>query len=394
VTKLHTILVVDAHAMGSLACIRSLGRAGHQIIATSEHYNAIGFGSRYADACLMQPPYSPAAPFAAWLDRVIEQQSIDCIIPTEGLLLAVRPWLRHYQHLMPIPQNQDGMYRAFSKFDLFSSFLAPGLNAGLGSHLPPTALVTPSATSLGALENHMGPYYVKVDGCYATNGAEGLVMQFPSLEKIASVIPEQLRHYSRFVVQSHVTGQGVGVFFLRWNGNIKARFMHRRLHEVPWEGGTSSLRSVWWHENIYQDALKRIEYLNWDGVSMLEYRWDPSTDVFYLMELNARFWGSLHLALHAGVDFPKLLVSAWGNETFPIPEAKMGVSCRLTFPKEVEYVISRMRSPNLSLREKAWSLLEFGMLSLDPRVKSDLLFPGDNQLYWRSISGTVKKLLS
>jgi hypothetical protein len=79
---------------------------------------------------------------------------------------------------------------------------------------------------------------------------------------------------------------------------------------------------------------------------------------------------------------------------FPIPEPKMGVNCRLTFPKEVEYVISRVRSPNLGLWEKIWSVLEFGMLSLDPRVKADLLFPGDKKLYWRSISATVKKLLS
>lgn len=393
-TKLHTILVVDANAMGSLACIRSLGRAGHQIIATSECNRAIGFGSRYADVCLMQPPYRPAVPFIAWLDRIIEQNSIDCIVPTEGLLLAIRPWLKRYQRLMPIPQGQDELYRAFSKFDVFSSFLAPGVDARLGFHLPPTALITPSTTSFGALENHAGPYYVKADACYARNGAESLVMRLPTLEKVASVIPEQLGQYSCFVVQSHVKGQGVGVFFLRWKGNIKARFMHHRLHEVPWEGGVSSLRSAWWHENIYQDALKRIEHLNWDGVSMFEYRWDPVTDEFFLMELNARFWGSLHLAIHAGVDFPKLLVSAWDNETFPAPEARMGVRCRLTFPKEVEYVISRMKSPNLSLWEKTWSLLEFGALSLDPRVKSDMLFPGDNQLYWRSISDTVKKLLS
>ena len=392
--KLHTILVADANAMGSLACIRSLGRAGHRIIATSAFPKAIGFGSRYADACLLQPPYSPPAPFVEWLDRVIEQNAIDCIIPTEGLLLAIRPWVERYQRLMPIPQSHDEMYRAFSKFDLFSAFLAPDVDARLSSNLPPTALITSSTTSLDTLENHAGPYYLKADACYAKNEADSMVMQLPTLDRAASVVPEQLQQYSRFIVQSHVKGRGVGVFFLRWQGNIKARFMHHRLHEVPWEGGVSSLRSSWWHENIYQDALARVNHLDWDGVSMFEYRWDPSTDEFFLMELNARFWGSLHLAIHAGVDFPKLLVSAWNNEMFPTPEARTGVRCRLTFPKEVEYVISRMKSPNLSLLEKTWTLLEFAMLSLDPRVKSDMLFPDDNQLYWRSISDTVRKLLS
>lgn len=392
--KLHTILVADANAIGSLACIRSLGRAGHRIIATSVFPKAIGFGSQYANTCLIQPPYSPAATFVEWLDHVIEQNAIDCIIPTEGLLLAIRPWVERYQRLMPIPQSQDEMYRAFSKYDLFSSFLAPGAEAKLGSHLPPTALITPSATSLDALKNHPGPYYLKGDACYAKKGADSLVMRLSTLEKVASTVPKQLRQYSRFLVQSHVKGQGVGVFFLRWKGNIMARFMHYRLHEVPWEGGVSSLRSSWWHEKIYQDALTRVGQLDWNGVSMFEYRWDQSTDQFFLMELNARFWGSLHLPIHAGVDFPKLLVSAWDNETFPPPVARIGIRCRLTFPKEVEYVISRMKSPDLSVWEKTWTLLEFAMLSLDPRIKSDMLFHGDNRLYLRSISDTVRKLLS
>ena len=392
--KLHTILVADANAMGSLACIRSLGRAGYRIIATSASSKAIGFGSRYADTCLLQPPYNPAEPFVEWLDRVIKENAIDCIIPTEGLLLAIRPWVTRYQRLMPIPQSQGAMYRAFSIFDLFSSFLAPDADARLRSNLPPTALITQSATSLDVLENHESPYYLKADACYAKIGADGMVMQLPTLDKVASVVPEQLQRYSRFIVQSHVKGRGVGVFLLRWQGSIKAQFMHHRLHEVPWEGGVSSLRSSWWHENIYQDALARVNHLDWNGVSMFEYRWNPSTDEFFLMELNARFWGSLHLPIHAGVDFPKLLVLAWNNETFPMPQARMGVRCRLTFPKEVEYVISRLKSPKLNAWEKTWTLLEFAMLSLDPSVKSDMLFPGDNQLYWRSISDTVRKLLS
>ena len=54
--------------------------------------------------------------------------------------------------------------------------------------------------------------------------------------------------------------------------------------------------------------LRRI---GWNGVAMLEYRRDPSTGDFRLLELNARFWGSLHLALAAGVDFPRLLLDAW-----------------------------------------------------------------------------------
>ena len=392
--KFQTILVVDANVMGSLACIRSLGRAGHRIIATSESSRAIGFYSRFTDVSLVQPPYSPASSFVEWLDRLIEQYNIDCIIPTEGLLLAIRPWITIYQRLIPIPQGQEEMYRAFSKFDLFSAFLVPYINNRLNLHIPPTALVTPSATMLDTLKSHEGPYYLKADAIYAKNEPASLVSKFFTLADIASVVPEHLKQYSRFIVQSHVKGQGVGVFLLRWQGTVLAKFMHLRLHEVPWDGGVSSLRRSWWHEKIYQDAIARVNFLNWNGVSMFEYRWDSSTDDFFLIELNARFWGSLHLPIYAEVDFPKLLISAWNNELFPTPEARIGVRCRYTFPKEIEYVISRMKASNLGVWEKIWTLLEFIMLSVDPRVKSDMIFPGDSKLYWRSISDTVRKFLS
>jgi hypothetical protein len=35
------------------------------------------------------------------------------------------------------------------------------------------------------------------------------------------------------------------------------------------------------------------------------------------MEVNARFWGSLQLAIDAGIDFPSLLVRCAGGETVP-----------------------------------------------------------------------------
>src|SRR5687768_16850423 len=99
--------------MGPLACIRSLGRAGHRIIATSTFPEAIGFSSRYTDVCLIQPPYTPAETLVKWLDHVIEQHAISCIIPTEGLLLAIRPWAGRYQELLPIPGITDETHRAF-----------------------------------------------------------------------------------------------------------------------------------------------------------------------------------------------------------------------------------------------------------------------------------------
>ncbi len=62
---------------------------------------------------------------------------------------------------------------------------------------------------------------------------------------------------------------------------------------------------------MLEDARLKLEAMDWHGVAMMEYRWDPETDRFYLMEMNARFWAALHLALFSGVNFPLLLADAF-----------------------------------------------------------------------------------
>ncbi len=60
-----------------------------------------------------------------------------------------------------------------------------------------------------------------------------------------------------------------------------------------------------------------LEALDFEGPVMAEFRTD-GVDC-WLIELNARLWGSLQLAVDAGVDFPRLLVGAALGETPSAP---------------------------------------------------------------------------
>ena len=55
-------------------------------------------------------------------------------------------------------------------------------------------------------------------------------------------------------------------------------------------------------------ALGLLREMGLWGVAMVEFRIDERTDQPVLMEVNARLWGSLQLAVDAGVNFPRLLV--------------------------------------------------------------------------------------
>ena len=386
------VLVTEAHTIGSLAVIRSLGRAGYRVIACSPNTEAIGFYSNYCDVACVQPPYDDQQAFFAWLDNLAESEKIGLIIPSEAFLLALRPIFPKWQSILPVPDNADIVYPAFSKFDLFESCA----NAGLIEHLPPFVLVQENDAPIQShhLQSLDEPIFIKVDDVYSRAGNGNQVIKCENIASAVTRIAALRNDYSKVLVQGYVSGIGVGAFLARWEDKPLAEFMHRRIHEVPHTGGASSFRRAWRHEAIMLDARTLTSHLGWNGVGMFEYRWNPATDRFYLMEFNARFWGSLHLALFAGVDFPKLLADAFFMHPNPPVTEYSLIRSRLTFPREVEYVFSCLKDQTLPWSRKLWAILEFAYLGLSPGVYSDLSFPNDRALYWRAMIRSIRRFLS
>ena len=88
-------------------------------------------------------------------------------------------------------------------------------------------------------------------------------------------------------------------------GRAVALFSHRRLRERPPWGGVSVLsESIALCPDARDYAHSLLDDLGWHGVAMVEFKRDARDGVPKLMEINGRFWGSLQLAIDAGVDFP------------------------------------------------------------------------------------------
>jgi predicted ATP-grasp superfamily ATP-dependent carboligase len=114
------------------------------------------------------------------------------------------------------------------------------------------------------------------------------------------------------LVQERVEGEGVGVFVLVWDGVLQAVVGHRRIREKPPSGGVSVMRESTTVEPVLLErSLGLLRDLGWEnGVAMVEYKVDPKSGQTWLMEINGRFWGSLQMAVDAGVDFPPSFFSA------------------------------------------------------------------------------------
>jgi predicted ATP-grasp superfamily ATP-dependent carboligase len=92
------------------------------------------------------------------------------------------------------------------------------------------------------------------------------------------------------------------------------------------------------------DAGRRLlDDLDWRGVAMVEYKRDAVSGRPVFMEVNGRFWGSLQLAIDAGVDFPALLAS-WVADS-PAPRQagyRCGVRLRWWWG-DVDHLYQRLR---------------------------------------------------
>lgn len=161
-------------------------------------------------------------------------------------------------------------------------------------------------------------------------------------------------------MQEFVPGSGAGIFALYNQGKPVTFFAHQRMREKPPGGGVSVLsQSVLPDPQMLAMAKRLLDAGKWHGVAMVEFRVTPDGTP-YLMEINTRFWGSLQLAIDAGVDFPYLLYrSCRGDDTPAVNQYRIGRRLRwLLGDIDSLYLMLRDRR-NFSLRQKLQRLLQF-----------------------------------
>ena len=153
------------------------------------------------------------------------------------------------------------------------------------------------------------------------------------------------------LAQERIEGPGVGVFLCVDEHGLVASFAHRRINEKPPSGGQSVLCESAEVEPIaLEQALSLLRELRWQGVAMVEFKRDLRDGSLRLMEINGRFWGSLQLAIDAGVDFPVLLADiSQGKRPIHPPRYQLGVRSRWLWG-EIDALLAVMTRSRKSLK--------------------------------------------
>ena len=198
------------------------------------------------------------------------------------------------------------------------------------------------------------PLYVKVDECYSLSSEGSAVFSLSSFDEATTILRRVMPNFAKVLVEGYIPGRGVGVFFLLWDGQLIAEFMHLRLHEGSPHRWGFLLSQKLVAPGYSRRCAGQVESMNWQGVAMMEYRWNPATDQFSFIQMWT-FWGSL-ICSFAAVDFPRMLVDAFlGSPGLHTKTPFSHVRCRYTFPGEVRYVRSRLKDRRLSWHAKLTS---------------------------------------
>ena len=304
--KLLKILVLGNDSQSFLTVVRSLGRAGHEIHVAWHVESSAAVSSRYIVAKHKLAPYrADDSSWPAEFQGLLSTNQIDLVVPCHDSVIlplqAVQGKLAVSARLYTLPQE---IYQVVnSKIKMYQ------IAGDLFIPVAKGATITSKEEGREALNALTGPWVFKPDFSYSSGqlSTHNSVKKSFRMEQALRLVPEFLS-LGKFQIQQNFIGVGTGVEVLCERGEVLLEFQHVRVHEPLHGGGSSYRKGIPLHPGMRDATKKLMTYLQYTGVAMVEFKWNQSNDEWIFIELNARFWGSLPLAVASGANFPLALV--------------------------------------------------------------------------------------
>lgn len=392
------VFVTDGDERPALAVTRSLGRRGIAVLVGEERRTSLASSSRYCSGHITYPsPYHDPEGFYRFLLEFVRRTGIDIVIPitdvTTYLISQKKKELQPFTKL-PIPE--------FEAFDFVSNKWAILQHAKeIGIAIPRTHFIEAPQDLEAIMDQLDYPVVVKAgrsrilteDGWLPTH-----VHYATSHKEVFRLFHEKAYLHYPSLIQERIIGPGLGLFLLFDQGELVTVFSHRRLREKPPSGGVSVLReSIAVDPDLKEYAIRLFKLLGWHGVVMMEWKLDQRTGQPLLIEVNGRFWGSLQLAIDAGVDFPYLLCRLAIEGHAEGPQAyRVGVKNRWLLG-DLDHLLLRLFKKDLDLHlpagfpSRAKTLIQF-LAFYSPDLYYEILSLRDPRPFLYELSEYVRGL--
>ena len=387
------VLILDANQRSALAVTRSLGKHNIEVVTADETRSTLSGSSKYSIAEVAYPsPTTNTDAFINSVEKIAAHHNIKMLLPMTELTTE----------LLSIYKNRlSGYLLPFSNIDIINTLADKCLlietAEKLGLNTPASTVFRDAISAVNKSADFEYPVVLKPGKSWQNNGSSW----FRAAVRIARS-PDQARNFltsdpafmhQPFLVQQHISGHGAGIFAIYNHGAPIAFFSHKRLREKPPAGGVSVLsESTPMDELLLADARKLLDHVKWHGVAMVEFKVDKDGTP-YLMEVNTRFWGSLQLAIDAGVDFPWLLYQiANGQSPNPVNHYNTGQRLRWLLG-DLDNLYLTLKDPDYPLATKLKSVLHFFSPTAAP-LRYEINRFGDLRPAWFELKKYIKDTFS
>jgi predicted ATP-grasp superfamily ATP-dependent carboligase len=318
------VLVTQGWGRIAYNIVRSLSRRGLKVVLGTDEFLGMAVLSRYTAATFRHPPFILHTPeFVASLRASLLKYGPQVYIPTDQEVLVVAQFRDQLDDLgVKIPIAPFDKLRLLHRKD---SALQVAASLGLPT---PETIVPKTFGEMRQFARDVGdPVVVKR---LSSSSARGVThVSRAELDAANETGEFQGLPFGKFLVQRYIGGTGYGVSMLLNHGQLRAKFTHKRLRERATTGGVSTLRISVHNAQLEEHAEHLLSRAGFHGVAMVEFRYDEDLKKGWLIEVNPRFWGSLALAIHSGVDFPYLLYRmALDGDVAPVLDYRTNVQGR------------------------------------------------------------------
>ena len=385
-------MVLGADSPIGLTVVRELGARGVPVIAHGRSDRALGRFSRFSSEFVLD-----TRPLGMWLPEFAAARGLGAVMAiSEGQLLELAALHGQMGDCRVLGPDAAALARVLDKAQTLATA------AELGMAVPLAWQPMQGEDHAARAAQIAYPVAIK----WADPSAVQVALSDAGLplEKVeyAADAPQLIAILSRYdriecwpLVQQYCPGYGMGQMLHMAGGAVTLRFQHRRLREFPPSGGVSSLcASIPLSQHVAQMAQSEalLAALGWHGPAMVEYRFDPATDTYWLMEINGRFWGSIPLAWHCGAHF------AWESyrcgvlgERGPGEGANRQRRARYVIP-DAKRTVLVLRDRTLTVTQQLAALAQFWLDFLDPRVRYYVWSLRDPGPLLGDLAGIVKRL--
>jgi len=341
------VLVTNASYWNALAAVRALAQEGAEVFVAGPKKTSwvtrqgVAFWSRYCKGRFYYTdPTVSVARFVEDIAAILKRQNIDVLCPIG--LREVMAVLKFEEKLRPLAAIPFGSFESVARANDKAAVIEVAKAVSVPvpktieicemGKLPPEGFGPPAVvkTCVGAASQ--GVWYV-------TQASDWGKIKI-AIERMRRTCREDSKLFldpNRLLIQEFIPGSVHDVCVLAEHGNIRALVTQKRLKTSSLKGGAGLMNVTTDVPQLRDYAARLIKELNYHGVAQLEFKHDSRDGQYKLLEINAKFWGTLALSIAAGVNFPHLAALMALGHLPPEDhyDYEVGLIYRWRFPGEV-----------------------------------------------------------